>query len=375
MFKTNITPYFLFISLLLMSHAIQAQVYKCKNSVGEVRFSDEGCHKGESSSRLNWLKSGPSAYKKKIDPAVLQARKTARKAKKNKEAYVVLSLITTTQLELETATLRSSYNGESTELPELILPDGITVDLLKVDKIILTSQYAKNSLKARFIMVDGYQEIKILKKPYPVISGAAKIGHFKKSLGDIKKIEFFNSQKLLKDRADKPKIVKKKKLKKITPPEKDVPVIELDLSHEIVNKKINETPSNNSKPEIKAIANKEPEKNRRSAAGQSNSAEIQLLNYEKVIAPKTSLASTRGEQKSVKQYFIVDDRRQIPFNKIKQIKVRSMKTNSALLVAIELEDKEIKMEVMPAPYTHITGTSSAGSFDYSLAEIKSMSFQ
>jgi len=358
------------ISLLLISATIQAQVYKCVNSAGEIRFSDEGCKKGESSSRLKWLNNSPSAYKKKIDPVVLQAKKTARKAKKSNKAYVILSLITTTQLELETATVRTSYNDESTEAPELILPDGITVDLLKVDKIILSSQYGKKSIKARFIMADGYQETKILKKPYPVISGAAKIGRFSKSLGDIKKIEFFNSQKLLQERADKPKIVQKKRKLKSKPEKKNIPVIDLDLTHEIVNEK----PLNKSKPEIKVAAKNDPQKNSRSATGQTNSVEIQLTNNKKIIAQKTSLATTRGDQTSVKQYFIVDNRRQIPFNKIKQIKVRSMKTNSALLVAIELLDKEIKMEVMPAPYTRIIGTSSQGSFNYSLAEIKSMSF-
>ncbi|NOQ78201.1 MAG: DUF4124 domain-containing protein, partial [Gammaproteobacteria bacterium] len=106
------------VSLFFLNHAVQAQVYKCENDMGGVNFSDEPCSKGETSTRLNWLKSTASPKKKnkstsaKVSP---RSKKTAKKARKNNEAYVLLSLLTTTQLELETASLRSSYEGETTE--------------------------------------------------------------------------------------------------------------------------------------------------------------------------------------------------------------------------------------------------------------------
>ncbi|MCU7799411.1 MAG: DUF4124 domain-containing protein [gamma proteobacterium symbiont of Lucinoma myriamae] len=370
------------ISLLFISHSVQAQVYKCENDMGEVNFSDEPCSKGETSSRLNWLNSAASPKKKKKSTSANvspQLKKTAEKARKNNEAYVLLSLLTTTQLELETASLRSSYEGENTEAPELILPDGVIVDLLKVDYISLKSQYGKDGIKARFVMNDGYEEIKILKKPYPVISGEAKIGRFSKSLQDIKRIDFFNSKKLLKargDKAGKKALVAKKPDKKQAAPKKnssqtnsDVPIIELDLSDQVV--------ANNGsksktvvKPEVKVVENKTPSK----AQTKTSGIQISFVNDKKVMLKNKTLVSTKGEQKSRAQHFMINENNQIPYNAIKRIKIRPTANKSSLLVAIELKTKEIKMEVMLPPFTRITGKSQSGKFDHSLLEIKSISF-
>ncbi len=371
------------ILLLLISHSVQAQVYRCENDAGQINFSDEPCSKGETSSRLNWLNNAASPKKKNKSATKRssQANKTAIKAKKNNEAYVLLSLLTTTRLELETASLRSSYEGQESQAPELILPDGIIVDLLRMDKIILTSQYGKEGIKARFVMADGYEEIKQLKAPYPVISGAAKIGRFSKSLQDIKLIEFFNSKKLLKDRADKtgkkplaaPKLLANKKQtnyqQKSAKVDNDVPVIELDLSSEVVAEKTS-TAGNDVKPRIKVLEKKTDSRT------QAKTSDVQVLfvNDTKTILKNTMLASAKGSQKSRAQYFIVSEKIQFPYNEIKRIKIRPTANKSSLLVAIELKTKEIKMEVMSPPFTRITGQSHSGRFDHSLLEIKSISF-
>ncbi|WP_198264955.1 DUF4124 domain-containing protein [sulfur-oxidizing endosymbiont of Gigantopelta aegis] len=130
-----------FIVFFFFSASLSAQVYKCEDDFGNTNFSDQPCAKGETSERLDWLKGAtstkkqPKAVKKK---RTTQAQKTAKKAKKNNQAYVLLSLLTTTQLELETATLRSSQDGDMSDSPELKLDDGITVDLLRVKKILLS---------------------------------------------------------------------------------------------------------------------------------------------------------------------------------------------------------------------------------------------
>jgi len=371
------------ILLLFFCHSVQAQVYKCENDAGQINFSDEPCAKDETSSRLNWLNNTVSPKKKNKSAAKRssQANKTAIKARKNNEAYVLLSLKTTTRLELETASLRSFYEGQESQAPELILPDGVIVDLLKMDRIIFTSQYGKESIKARFVMADGYEEIKQLKAPYPVISGEAKIGRFSKSLEDIKLIEFFNSKKLLKVRADKagkkplasPKLLANKKQTNYkhesAKVDKDVPVIELDLSSEVVTEK-KSTAGNEVKPRIKVIDKKTGSRT------QAKTSDVQVLfvNDTKTILKNTMLASTKGSQKSRAQYFIVSDKIQFPYNEIKRIKIRPTANKSSLLVAIELKTKEIKMEVMSPPFTRIIGQSHAGRFDHSLLEIKSISF-
>lgn len=399
----------LIIFMLFMPHSVQAQVYKCENDAGEVKFSDEPCSKGEASSRLNWLNNAASPKKKKKSTsakALSASKKTAEKARKNNEAYVLLSLLTTTRLELETASLRSAYEGESTQAPELILPDGVTVDLLKVNYISLTSQYGKEGIKVRFVMDDGYEEIKILKKPYPVISGEAKIGRFKKSLQDIKRIEFFNSQKLLKARTDKaggkrlaskepsadkePSANKKASASKQNSAKKmplvdktpltaeesaqnvsnDLPVIELDLSDQEADEK-KSTRQISAKPQIRVVENKKQIKTEAKAAG----VQVYFVNDKNIILQKNTLTSSKGRQKSRVQSFIVNEKNQIPYHEIKQIKIRPTANKSSLIVAIELHTKEIKMEVMFPPFTRVHGRSQSGKFNHSLLEIKSISFQ
>ncbi len=374
MYKQFVGLVFLFV--LGLSYSVQAQVYRCENKIGEIKFSDEPCSRGESSERLNWLNDTPSRKKyrnKRTSSNTIQAIKTSKKAKKNNKAYVLLSLLTTTQLELDTATLRSSLNGETTEVPELILSDGIKVDLLRVQKIKIIHQYGKADLQVRFIMDDGYEEVKKMDKPFPVISGAAKIGRFSKSLEDIKQIEFFNSTILLKEVGKK--IVKNKKVTSAKPLESEkpkqkkslqkkneVPVIELDLSHQLPQKKILPHKDN-----VK-IAEKDKK------APQLAGIQVDFVNKKKMTLQRNTLASAKGSQKSQGEIFIFSDKEKIPFDEIQSIKVRSTGKNQ-LLVAVKLKTKEIKMEVMSKPYTRIIGKTASGSFDHSLSEIKSISFQ
>jgi len=365
-----------FIFLLFTSHAVQAQVYKCENNMGEINFSDEPCSRGETSTRLNGIKSTPSSKQKKQSSRSVQTKKTAKKARKNNEAYVLLSLLTTTQLELETATLRSSLADETTESPELLLPDGITVDLLKVDKILLSrTQTSKSKLKAQFIMNDGFKQEIFIKKPYPVISGEAKIGRFSKSLGDIKVIEFFNSKKLLKARSNK-KIVQKESKKTTTankkpkpPAQNETPVIELDLSNEI-------KPSSVSKPEIKVVSGKNsPTKKPTSIKKASSKIQVDFVNEKKAWLNKSSLGSSRNNNQANGHKFILNDSEHIPYDKIKSIRVRPTSDKSRLVVAVALKNGEIKMENMSQPFTRVLGNTGSGSFDHSLLDIKSISFQ
>ena len=81
-----------------------------------------------------------------------RSQRAAQKAEKNNEAYVLLSLKTTTQLELETNSLRSTLYDEVTELPELVLSDGIIVDLLIVNKILISHKYGEKQLHVKFII-------------------------------------------------------------------------------------------------------------------------------------------------------------------------------------------------------------------------------
>ena len=365
-----------FIFLLVLSHSVQAQVYKCENEAGEINFSDEPCAKGETGERLKWLKGAASNKKSKKNKRAMnrvpaQADKTAKKAKKNNKAYVLLSLLTTTQLELETASLRSSLQGEKTDVPELMLSDGITIDLLKVDKIIINHKYGKNKMQARFIMADGYEEVKILKKPFPVISGEAKIGRFSKSLQDIKQIEFFNSKILLRTTAKK-SLKNKSSARKKVPSDKKVlseknesPVIELDLSHQISSR----APDNVvKKPKIKVVGKHSANKS------QTSGIQVDFVNEKKMTLQRKALSSSKGRQKSRAQHFLVSDKEQIPYDAIKTVKVRPT-ANNQLLVAVELKTREIRMEVMSPPFTRIIGKSDSGVFDHSLLDIKSISFQ
>lgn len=376
--------------LLALSHIVQAQVYKCENDAGEINFSDEPCSKGERSERLNWLKgtaSGKKNKKKSVNYSVsTQAKKTSKKAKKNNEAFVLLSLLTTTQLELETVTLRSTLNGESSDAPELILSDGIIVDLLRVKKIIITHNYGKSRIQIRFIMDDGYEEVKTIKAPYPVISGAAKIGRFSKSLLDIKQIEFFNSKILLshahkKTLKNKSAIGKKVPVEKIPPQStltsnKETPVIELDLSQQTPSGKAQTNTQAKTTAKTKTLAKKPKVKvtdTKPTGLTKSTGIQVEFTNKKKVNLQHDNLASSKGDKNSRAKYFILSDKEQIAYTDIKTIKIRP--TSNQLLVAVELKTKEIKMEVMSKPFTRVVGKSNSGKFDHSLSEIKSISFQ
>ena len=382
-------PLLALLVLISFAHMASAQVYKCESDAGNIIFSDEPCKKGEYSTRLNWLKTKPSGQKsrKASDSVSSRAKKTARKAKRNNEAYVLLSLLTTTQLELETASLRSSLRDEETDGPELILSDGITVDLLKVDKMLMSSSLGKNKMRVRFIMNDGYEEEKIITRPYPVITGEAKIGRFSKSLDDIKRIEFFNSEKLLKARGDKLALKKRKKSRGSKKTDTDTksdetPVIELDLSHEVRSEKTfvpkvrpvtaKKTAKDTSLPVKKLTPNNvkqtsKPPSEKRIPVVFSNDKKTSLI--------RSSLGSSRGSQTTAGQQFILNDREHIPFDKIKSIRVRPTGDKNKLVVAVALKTGEIKMENMSQPFTRIQGETGSGRFNYSLLEIKSISFQ
>lgn len=372
-----------FIIFLFLCHPVQAQIYKCENDRGEIKFSDERCTKDETGERLKWLKGTAAAKKSKRSAYGVSAgaKNTAKKSRKDNKAYVLLSLLTTTQLQLETASLRSTLDGETTDVPELLLPDGITVDLLKVNKIILSYKYGRNEVQARFVMADGYEEVKIIKKPFPVITGESKIGRFSKSLQDIKQIEFFNSKKLLKTtgkKSQKKQSSARKAHKKNNQPSanqqpsvnKQPPVIELDLSHEVpsADKKKMTVESTAKKPEVKVVNKKSVNHS------QLSTIQVDFVNNKKMILQRDSLNSSKGSQKSRVQHFIVSDKEQIPYEAIKTIKVRPTAKNQ-LIVALELKTKEIKMEVMSPPFTRIIGKTDSGAFEHSLLEIKSISFQ
>ncbi len=399
-----------FVLLLIFSQAVQAQIYKCENDAGEINFSDEPCAKNEASTRLKWLKNTPASKKKHTSPnrgSSSRAKQTAKKARKNNQAYVLLSLLTTTQLELETATVRSSLDENITDAPELLLPDGITIDLLKVDKILLSPARGKGGLQVQFIMADGYEEIKIINQPYPVISGEAKIGRFSKSLADIKRIEFFNSKKLLKLRGDKrahKKNTSGKKTIESRGKAEETPVIELDLSHEVMAGKKStgqitapvkaydgQSEINRAKPAVKVVADKNlqvkklsPEDRQKAkkntgtkklSASTAAKAQVNFVNDTKSWLLKSSLGSSRSSQKADGQRFILNNREHIPYDKIKSIRVRPTADRSKLVVAVALKSGEIKMENMSKPFTRIVGRTASGTFNHSLLEIKSISFQ
>jgi len=354
-----------------------AQIYRCENDMGDINFSDEPCAQNENSTRVKWLKTptaknkGLSSQKnlrtKTLRSQNLRSQRTAQKAKQNNEAYVLLSLLTTTQLELETASLRSTLDNETTELPELLFSDGIIVDLLKVDEINIFYTLGKSELRLQFVMNDGYEESKIVKKPFPIISGEAKIGRFSKSLEDIKRIEFFNSEKLLISQEknlsnNKKKIIKKNKHKEKISSDSTVtdksPVIELDLSHEVKTEK---KPSPKVKPQnvVKQTTSK---------------VQVVFIDDRKIWLAKSSLDSAREGTKSAIAGFILSQSEHIPFAKIKSIKVRPTKDHSELVVAVSLTTGEIKMANMSKPFTRIIATSEAKVFERSLLHIKSINF-
>jgi hypothetical protein len=221
--------------------------------------------------------------------------------------------------------------------------------------------------------------VKTIKKPFPKISGSAKIGRFSKSLADIKRIEFFNSQKLLK-MAEKSKVNHKKSVTKVPPlknkiaADKEVPVIELDLTHQLsANTPATVFKKKPDSPKIKVVGSQSTHKATRKSSTPGG-IQVNFVNEKQMTLNKTGLSSSKGSQKSRGQAFFVSDHEQIPYDAIKTIKVRPTSKNQ-LLVAVELKTKEIKMEVMSPPFTRIVGKTNSGSFDHSLSDIKSISFQ
>lgn len=408
---TNRNHFLVLLLLMSFSQLIQAQVYRCETDSGNIVFSDEPCARGDTSTRLDWLKTTPSSKSKKqgTKRAQQQAKKTAQKAKKHDESYVLLSLLTTTQLELETASLRSKLEDEKTELPELILPDGIIVDLLMVEKMEMTYRLGKNDMRVRFVMMDGYEEVKTIKKPFPVLMGSAKIGRFSKSLEDIKRIEFFNSEKLRKKRGDK--VIKVKKRKKTVAKEspsvkkEEVPVIELDLSDEgikqnmvkkksfapITNYDLNTAKVNSnkipetvlpvsklkSKSKVEVKTEQKPTNNNLVAKPKPDSKYVSVIftNDKRASVLRSSFESSRRDKPAKSRHFILSDTEQIPFEKIRTIRIMPTADQSKLVVAVALKTGETKMENMLPPFTKIEALTDSGAFSYSLLEIRSISFQ
>ncbi len=391
--SNNRNSYILFLTTCLIAGLFisqaRASVYKCEDDNGNIIFSDEPCKKGQSGTKLRWLKNTHSASKSKKNKVLTQEQKTARKAKKNNKAYVLLSLLTTTKLELETATLRSYLNGEASEHPELMLPDGIVVDLLDVDKMLINYKLGADELKVHFIMHDGYEETRIIKKPFPVLSGEARLGSFSKSLEDIKQIEFFNSQKLRKkrDRSQKQKkLAEKNKQKSLgdDPTEKqtaknkeEVPVIELDLSNEVIPDKNTPAPKPTSRPRIKVIPKNTPVTDVPKPVIHSVEGKrlpLVFANGKTTFLKRGTLSSRKGDKAAPSGLFILNSKEQIPYTQIKSIRVRPTADKSRLVVAVALKSGEIKMENMSRPFTHIHGRSEQGVFDHSLLDIKSINF-
>ncbi len=301
-----------------------------------------------------------------------------------------------------------------------MLPDGIVVDLLDVDKMLINYKLGADELKVHFIMHDGYEETPIIKKPFPLLSGEARLGSFSKSLEDIKQIEFFNSQKLRKkrDRRQKQKkLAEKNKQKSLgdNPARKqaaknkeEVPVIELDLSNEVTpdkNAQVKEftnipgskTVSNRSvqnpptahivettpapkpkpKPRIKVVPKNEPVTDIPKPVIHSVEGKrlpLVFANGKTTFLKRGTLSSRKGDKAAPPGLFILNSKEQIPYTQIKSIRVRPTADKSSLVVAVALKRGEIKMENMSRPFTRIHGHSDKGEFDHSLLDIKSINF-
>ncbi len=376
------------ILMLIFISPARAVVYKCEDNNDNIIFSDEPCKKGQSSTKVRWLKNTHSAKSAKKTKILTPEQKTARKAKKNNQAYVLLSLLTSTKLELETKSLRCTLGGDTTAQPELLLSDGLSIDLLEVDKMTISYKLGQDELKVHFIMQDGYEETRTIKKPFPVISGEARLGRFSKSLEDIKQIEFFNSKKLRKKQNKHDRIAHKKTppVKKVSRPAKadEVPVIELDLSGDVApgsaNKQVQEftniSKSNNpqKQPQIKVVAKNNPGLKPVIPDVQGKRLPVIFANDKSTFLQRGTLSSRKGEMSAPQGIFILNNREQIPYARIKSIRVRPTADRSKLVVAVALKEGEIKMENMSKPFTRIQGKTSSGNFDYSLLELKSISF-
>ncbi len=339
-----------------------AQIYKCKNKAGEINFSDEVCVKGEKSTRLDMQISSP-----KDEPI-------APPKKARTDAYTLVSLLSRSQVELNTASIQSVLNGQTSELPELLLSDGIAIDLLNVDKIIISHVISTDKTSMQIIMQDGYQETKIISEPFPDIIGKTRIGSFRKSLEDIRQIEFFNSHKVPIKAMKESLHIKSQSLSAHQPTKDKIDVtpkgqqrqetskvIELDLTREI---------------ETKSTMQPIPQKIKKSPLPKKNfnMAQLILIDDRQIEIDKHSIGSSREGHQTQTAHFILNAQDKIPFNEIKSIKVRPNKDNSQLVVAVSLKSREIKMENMSKPFTRIQVTSNMVTIDYSLLEIKSISF-
>lgn len=381
--------------LIVYSNPVWSAVYKCEDDNGNIIFSDEACKKSQSGTKLRWLKNTHSAKKSKRSKTLTVEQKTARKAKKNNEAYVLLSLLTTTKLELETKTLRSNLDGEVSDRPELMLSDGITVDLLDVDKMLISHKPGADELSLHFIMQDGYEETRIIKKPFPVISGDARLGSFTKSLEDIKQIEFFNSKKLRKKRKQHKNIAAKKSSgttrhkagkNKLNKAKKEVPIIELDLSDEVASapkvksvKEFGNVSSPVAQPKIKVVpkSTTTPENQELKPvipSIQGKRLPVVFADDKTTFLERGTLSSRKGDKTAPQGIFVLNNKEQISYTEIKSIRIRPTADKSRLVVAVALKSGEIKMENMSQPFTRIQGRSDKGRFDFSLLDIKSISF-
>ncbi len=379
----------LLITAFCFSHSVWSAVYKCENDFGKVKFSDEPCARGESSSRIKWLKPGSTAAAKN------RRKKSPSKSSQLKihtqQPVALVTLLTTTQLKLSTESLSSSRGNEISENLELILADGIRLDLSRVKNINIKKSTRSNEILAHIVMADGYESLQTIAKPFPIISGDINIGRFSKSLADIKTLEFFNSNKLP-QKQKKHKLATHEQLKPA--PEtaapmnrEEVPVIELDMS-EPAQQKNSFNPAIEPKIKTSAIPYRQNSAAANVAEQQTNTntdnnkpvsrpvntsqmAEVTLINDKRSRLQKNTLESRRGTA-SARQQLILSNNIRIPFKDIKQIKVRPASDKSAIVVAVHLLTGEIKMENMSPPFTEISGQSGSQHFSRSLLEVKSI---
>jgi len=368
--KTIYTLILLLTFIVFHDSAIShAQIYKCKNKAGEINFSDEICVKGEKSTRLDMQISSPTlkGHRGKDEP-------TAPAKKVRTDAYTLISLLSRSQIELNTASIQSVLNGQTSELPELLLSDGIAIDLLNVDKIIISHVISTDKTSMQIIMQDGYRETKIISEPFPDIIGKTRIGSFRKSLEDIRQIEFFNSHKVPIKAMKESLRIKSQSLSAHQPTKDKIEatpkrqqrkesskVIDLDLTREIETKSTTQPiPQNIKKLPL-------PKKN-------FNMAQLIFIDDRQIEIEKRSIGSSREGHQTQTAHFILNAQDKIPFNEIKSIKVRPNKDKSQLVVAVSLKSGEIKMENMAKPFTRIQVMSNMVTIDYSLLEIKSISF-
>jgi hypothetical protein len=406
---TKFYPFLVVILLILFSiTSAWSAIYKCEDDFGQVKFSDESCSRGESSSRINWLKS---SYKKPVKKHSTKSQaKTSRNKIKTKDPVVLITLLTTTQLQLKTGSLTSSRGNESSDGIELVLPDGIRLDLTKVNTISIKKSTRNNEIIAYIVMEDGFESIQAIPKPYPVISADINIGRFSKSLEDIKTMYFFNSDKLpqpLPQQLSQPIPQKQKKdnavsqskqkshLKsKTRSARQEVPVIELDLSDPEQSEfsarsvaepkiKISAIPYRQNISDTDKAATNTAAKNTSKAENKktvyrskkySQNAEVTLVNESRLSLRKNSMGSQRGTT-AAPHKLLLSNNVQIPYKEIKQIKVRPTSDKSAIVVAVHLLSGEIKMENMSRPFTLISGRNGSQNFSRSLLEIKSVRFQ